>query len=816
MNNSNSFFEQFPEDEELDNSFFENFPEEDRKLNNKESIAAGVIESVAGPLHLASKAGEALSVQKPESFTDGIGTKLKLPRETEAELIQKPIEEMSFAEIYALTDDDIIPPSMIRPSEKQLSEASPEAVSPTKEVLKNLPKSETQTGRRLRNAASAGVLTSVFGPLPTLISIASGQVGQTVREIFGEDGEGGFLVESAAFIVDLFTSLGLSIGPGILKESLKNSNKANAIKKISSVFEDNVKYLDKTDAKNIILGEKKALDKVVNDFSKDQIQVFEKEASKTASKPFEKLENIPATSLDDGIQKAYVDAQLNLITPIETTLEEGSRVIQDTTNKIFKSSVIDAEQAAYKKVSQESSKLSGKATETIKLAKKKRAELSSTTPTPDQEQAISFLDTLISDLEHTTPPKKVAGGLDVSGSFIRDPSVIPSSTLPRTRTANDLIKMVQAGNHSINYDSQVRLQSHRLKPVIDMLREETGNVLQKNAKAFDLWKSANKLHGDNAKLWNTKNMRKVRFGENPESIIKANQTGSNLRNFKQATQNEYLSDFTEKMVIKEITDKGSSKSNNLALNKLQPSLSPRAHRAAKNIISSKNPDSLAGGREALKNKLINDAASSILAGKRPEIVLERMRTPKGYDFVYNTFKRTKNGREIFKSMERLFIEDIFESALTKEGIIDFKKANDIFKNKNIQEVVRKIGGNNLVNRFKELEKASIRFNANKELFKNPKELGFIKEATSKIKNAGILTAVMHSFGVPYEVLAGMGLAKGAFEISKIASKKLIQKVASNPIAVDAIRRLSLAKTGKEASKQILRLHLQSKDWEKED
>jgi hypothetical protein len=805
------------------NQAVEEFQKE-KKLNKKESVAAGALEAVVAPMFLAGKLGEKLSVQKPESFSmilpGGVETELKLPRETEAELIQKPIEEMSFAEIYALSDDDILPPSMIRPSKKQLAESSESAKDPSKFILGNIPKSETQTGRRLRTATSAAVLSGPFGLIPAIASVSGSQAGQTIRETFGKDGEVGGFGETVAFLTDLLFSLGTGLGVDVAKGTIKAGKEAAKVaaknKEVSSVFRKATDFLDTANTKTLIQGEKKVLDNVVKDFTQKEIQELEKTSLTQSAKPFDQLKNVSVETLEEGTKKAYVDTQLNLISPIDTSLEAGSRSIQDATNKTFKANVIDAEKKAYEVVRKEAKDLSGQAPKTLKEAKALRKKISSTEPTPDQQEAISFLDTLIKDLEETIPGKTVPKSLHPSGAFVSEARQIPSSTTPRTRSANDLIKMVQSGNNAVNYDSQLRLQSHRLKNIVNKLREETGTILDQKPLAKKAWVNANDLHGKNAKVWNTKNMRSVRFGENPERIISSNKTASNLTNFKKAVGNEDLSRFVERMVIQQITESGSHDANSIALRKLSSALSPQAYQSAQELIRFKNPSSVIGAREAFRNKLIKEAASSIVSGQRPTTILKNMQTLKGYNFVKDTFSKTPNGKEIFRSLEKLFIDDLFESVIDSTGNFDFSKAKEILKNRNIREVVNHIGGKDMVKRFSDLEKASINFMENNALYKSPEKIGLIKQATTKIVNTGVVAAALHSLGVPYSVIAGMGLIKAGASISKSVSKMVMRKILQNPNAVEAIRKLSVAKTAKDASKQISRLVILTQDYEEED
>ena len=465
--------------------------EEPDKLSNSESVLAGVAEAAVAPMALFDMATEKLLPQKPTNMT--------LPRDIESQIAEKPIEQMSFAELYALTDDDIMAPAMISPSKEELEKASPEAKNLSASILQKIPKSESQTGRRLRTGTSAALLSIPFG-IPGLFGgIVGSQAGQTVREVLGEEGEVGVKGEVAALIVDVLAGGIAAVGVDIARGSTQAAKIVSKDPRAYQVFKEADKFLDKATVKQLVNGEKNALNDVMKRFSNEAIETFESEASDLSKVKFSDLTKSDSRKLDYITREALIENELNLISPINSTLEEGSRAIQDSTKKIFKESVIDAENKLYKIAKKEASGLKGSADTSLQKAKKLRSEMDSPNPTPDQLETIDFLDRFIRELEITTPERTLPAStiLDQYGNPAFGERIIPASTKPRAREANELIEMIQSGNHAINYDATSRLQSHRLKTVIDALRDDVSNILSKKPSAKKALSEANLLHGRN-------------------------------------------------------------------------------------------------------------------------------------------------------------------------------------------------------------------------------------------------------------------------------------------------------------------------------
>lgn len=682
-----------------------------------------------------------------------------------------------------------------------------EKENPILNVSSKFPESKDEASRRLRTGTTGAIMGAPFGIPGIIAGLIGSQAGQTVREMYGKKGKFDDFGwgEAGAIGADIVGGGLAGAATSLARGAARGA--ANQTSRVPAIFENPQTGLQRAIVKNTIQGERNALQNQINSFAEVQLRGFEQEAGAISPDRYTDLIHSDASALRQHADNMFRNSQLSIISPIAATPEQGGTALQQAANSIFQQEVITAERAAYSQAREASLGITGTAPRTIEKAKALRLEITKNKPTPEQQPLIGFLDGLISDLETTTPASTTPASkiLDVHGNPITPETQIPASSKPTKRSANDLVDRVQRANEAVNYDAELRYQSHRLKPIVNTLREEVGQALAKKPEAARLYQEANTLHGQNANVWGTKFMRNLRFGENPEQNIGKMKLASNMRNFKQGVNDPAMQALAERLVVSNITEGGSAQSNRSAVGKLAPELSPNARNAAQQLVEGKDPLSTAGGRAAVRNDILKDAAQSVSSGKRPEKILDLMQTPKGYNLVRESLNATPQSRRLFQSFERLFIEDIFSSITDKNGVIDFAKARTIIKNNDVRKVVESIGGETLVRRFRQLESFAENLERNTNLFKSPETQSFFKQLVKNTKSAGIVGAILHSLHVPLPVIGALGIGKGLLAGGKISYDALKIKLLNNPKAIRILESISIASTTEELAKQVPRL-----------
>ncbi len=670
------------------------------------------------------------------------------------------------------------------------------------DFMRELPESKDESSRRLRVAGQTAPLSAIGGIQGIIYNLVGSQVGQTVREVFGKEGKfDEFGVgEAGAMALDLLTSLGLGVG----LNAAQNYRATKPINTTPPILKNNRTGLERKVVQNSIQNQESALRNIIDNFSQEQIRGFENEAVNLSPNRFSEMTRSNASSLQRHADEMFRTAQLDNISPLRTTPEQSGRALQQAANTIFNDEVIQAERTAYSTARQEAEGLSGQAPRTLREARELRENLTRNEPTPEQRAVVSYLDDLIADLETTTPASSQPASklLDSKGNPITPASEIPASSAPTTKSANDLVDLVQKGNNAVNYGSELRLQSHRLQPILNTLRQEVGSVLRQKPAAAAAYQNANQLHGRNAEVWGTKYMRNMRFAENPESIVTASKKASNMRNMKQAILDPTIQALGERMVVADITKSGSSASNRIALESLNPELSPMARHASEQLVNVKDPLTVSGGRAALRNSILKDVASSVNTGLPPTKVLELMSTPKGYQMVRESLAGSQQSRQVFQSMERLFLEDVMTSIQDPSGQINFSKARNVLQNPETRQVLHQIGGDRLIQRFRTLENISANIDTNLSLYSKPEVQSVFKNLVHETKSAAFLGTVLHALDVPWPVIAGLGLAKTT---GKLTYQALQKRVLSNPRAVHYLEQFSKARTVREVERLLPRL-----------
>lgn len=761
---------------------------EPRKLNKKESIGAGALEGAGGPLFLAEKAGMSLAKPQPEQVVT--------QPDIEAATLSKPPEQRSFWDILTLSDDDMIPGPFFAPKESVQQQQDFQKVDAIGDILRSLPESEDEASRRLRTGTAGVVAGLPFGLAGVVGGLIGSQAGQTVREIFGEDGkfdEFGW-GEGTAILMDLLFGGSGAVGADVARNAYRGGQ---VISQVPSLFERGEDLLTRASQKSIIQGERSALENTINNFGREQIGNFARETEAIAPTRFSDTPQSAINALQETADTAYRNSQLSRISPLAVTTEEAGRNIQQEANQIFRTNVIEGERAAYNNVRQQARGTSGIATNTIRSLDNLEADLLRTGVTPEQQPLLNWIRATRNELQETLPPSNL---LDSNGK-----PMTRATTRPMVRTGEELIELVQKGNAAVAYDSQFREQSHRLIPIINQLRRETREVLKSNKQAIALYDQANALHANNSRVWNTRYMRNVRFGENPESIIQRAKTPSNLRNFKEAITDPQIQSLIDRMVVEDITRSGNAASNTEALTRMGNTISPLARQVGNEIVNVKNPLTIPGGRAALRNSILQEVVQAVQSGSSPTRVLKIMETPKGLQAVRQALNGTPQGRELMKILERKFVEDFFENALDKNRMLDFKKAKQLLSNADLKQVIENIGGDRLVNRFNELARYADNLEKNLAKFAKSDQRGFIQKSMDTARNTGMVGFVLHALHVPWEVMGMLGIGfLGAKGVSA-GSQAILRRIVQSPKAIAIIRELSIAKTAKDVSTQLLRL-----------
>lgn len=209
---------------------------------------------------------------------------------------------------------------------------------------------------------------------------------------------------------------------------------------------------------------------------------------------------------------------------------------------------------------------------------------------------------------------------------------------------------------------------------------------------------------------------------------------------------------------------------------------PNARQAMREGIRYGTKDSSTGAIRALKESVLSDVQKSVASGSRPESTMQLMLTKKGYRAVQEALLPTEEGRQIFKSMEKNIVGDMFESLLDKEGKVDFSKAKELLKDPHLVRIVEDVGGKDAVDFLRKAEGYGDQIAKNLKAVERASErLAFAKDKTAKgliptgtKAKSGVIEKAMKERGSKdIEALSRkMGLPSGAREWTTREQKKV--------------------------------------------
>lgn len=651
------------------------------------------------------------------------------------------------------------------------------------DILNSYAEPEDEWARRAEVAAPAIASALLAGPAWVVASLIGSQAGQQIREVWGDKDDKGNLktsgwVEAAAAGVDILSSVGLGIGGSAAKNLKKVKSSA-----VHDVFTTPSSKSREIAVRHAIDKQNEKLTGIVDNFSQPQLRAFEQEANALSQNRYTELANATTGRLQPDTSQMARQGILSTVSPFNVNERQAGVALQEAANTVFNDVIRPAESAAYAAIEPLARDLNGIAPRALNQANELLSDILRTNPTPDQQPVIRYLENLIGQLGTETD----------------------AAVLPTTRSAVDLIQMVQKGNKAVGYGSQLRLQSHRLSPILSTLRDELGGILSQNPAALNAYTNANQLYRRNAQIWGTKYMRGVRFAQNPENITRTTRTPSNLRNLKQAIDDPNIQSLADRTVVDSITRK-STPSAKKALNEVQGELGQNGRNAAAQLIQEKDVLTNQGNRAAVRNQISKEAVASVNTGQRPKKALELMGTRKGYDLVRESLNGSQQSREIFQSYQRLFLEDMVKSITTDTGAIDFKKAARIFENTETRHVLNEMGGPRLSERFDQLQRSAQNFQRNIDLYSKPPVQNMVKTIWEEAKGTSVTAGLMHQLGLPWPVIVGLGVAqKLAPKIAGMTFKSIKDKVLSNPRALHYWELVSESTNAKDLATQLPKL-----------
>lgn len=569
--------------------------------------------------------------------------------------MEDPNYKPSFSDFMMLSDDDDIMP---------IGNGGGTSLSNIQEVSKSIPE-----GGAIQEIARRGVRNLPFllgGPSFYGSVLGADLTGYVASQAVKGMGGG----EGAQIGADILGSLGYG-ALGAFR---------TAASKIPSIAEQTGGLLSKAEMK----GSQSALQKGIQNLESSMINKLENNTAKLSQKTLSDFPSFEAQEINRDIVKSNQTAVLNRIAPDAVPLEAWTNVANQVEQSFQK------ERSAYSALYDEARKIA----RNIKFD-----------PTESRTLAANLLKT-IRNVETTAPGYEVVGkalntALNDLGATIDN---IGGKVTVKTKPVS-VDKMMDVGirlGEIINYENLTPSIKDLLKPLVKNIKSDIRKGLQSESQlgymAFD---KAEKAYGVTAEKFGNDAIMKLRKTENPEALTSYFSSPSNYKRLKDVGDQSSLS-MADRQIIQELSSKNTDSARK-ELRNLEQFLSQSNKQVANSLIDLGDKLTSPGQKAVLQQRVLEDAQRAVTSGERPSTVLKAMQTPEGYSVVKQTLERTPKGKEIFKVMQKQFVQDLFQSVLDDSGKMNWSKAANLVKDPQVKQVLRSIGGDELVNFFRSLE-----------------------------------------------------------------------------------------------------------------
>ena len=302
-------------------------------------------------------------------------------------------------------------------------------------------------------------------------------------------------------------------------------------------------------------------------------------------------------------------------------------------------------------------------------------------------------------------------------------------------------------NQIIDYDVLDWEIKQKLKPLVDALRTGIKTDLKVgSAEASSIWQNAEAEYAKAAKKFKIPNIRKIRYEVRPERIASDIKSPTVVRELKNALpENVYKQ--TEREILEQISSSEIKSAKN-QVREMSTTLSEDSNKIANEIIeakrikhnkpvkpkkpiepktwtkpvkpvkpikpvSTKKVEDLKNKRKnKIENSILEDLATAQEKGIPPKETLELWKTKKGQKIVENSFKDSPNKSDVIEYLNKQSLNDIIETIINKDGVIDFTKVNRFVRNKGERQFLELVGGKDAVTFFNQLEQISKQFEKN--------------------------------------------------------------------------------------------------------
>jgi hypothetical protein len=599
------------------------------------------------------------------------------------------------------------------------------------------------------------------GPAAYALMAGSDIAGQKAAEAVEEAGGGEFAQAGADIGVSLLTGLGI---PKLFQagKTLSSASKLPAItEEVGTAF-----------TKAEMAGNQRKLQSKIATLGDNLISDFNKNIEAIDAKPLSKTQGFSALEIEQDIAKQNKNLVLDSIAPEQKAQDVWSN-IQNHVNEKYK-----AESDVYRKLYTDAR--SG--AKSIKYSPRASIE-----ELQNLDAVINNIETMGSD--YSAVNAKLKSALKDSGYIVETKEVpqildpFGSPIGPKTRTTvsfenvtvDKLMDLAVRLSDVINYETLTPNIKKLLKPIVSSIKNDIRTALG-NSPAGSAYNLAEEMYANTANRFNKKSIMNLRSTEQPEKLTSLFNSPSNYQNLSNVVDSNLLRP-VQRAIIQDASLLNPKKASSIID---QLPLNSKTKQTANEFFNLGDKLSSQGQYALTQNNVLSDVQKAVTSGSRPSYTLNTMQSETGYNLVKNTLSKSPKGKEIFKSLQKQLLSDVAESITDKSGKVDWNKAKDILADKELLNIMKDIGGNDLVNFLRSIENYSNNITSNLNRYGGFKTTSLLEKAKQPVKD------IIYSIGLGSFLSPIVGVT---YFTSKVVNKALTSLL-SNPTARNIIRSLA--------------------------
>lgn len=483
------------------------------------------------------------------------------------------------------------------------------------------------------------------------------------------------------------------------KELLEGKKVARQEAKQANAVEKDIKQLKESSKERI---EPEALQN-----KKIEKKVFDKidEASPELAEVIQP-ESIHPNQLEKELGETSLDNRINRIGPKSANNKEFGAEIQKEIETGMEAARKEYK-PLYDKVKEGAKKIEYTPIEMAKVANETLQKLQSLKTKP------AGYDTVIKQLENVLE--------DIGYIVLKNPGGRVTGIKAPVYESTNVGQTIELGrrlNEIINYDVLDRTIKDQLRPLARLAKSESKKALAHKPKLLQAFEQAETKFGEAAQKYGRESVTKIRKIEAAEGIDSLIKSPTALEDLRKVLSPEKWSR-VERQILEHMREMSHVNAQKY-LNEISPQLSSKTRETAQKFVRSKLPRGKEANIKSTQEGVFDELADSFTRGVRPDKTLKLWKTVKGQDIVRKGLKNNPNAEEIIQYLEKQSINDFAKSVVKPDGKIDFKKFNELMKDKAFKENLKLTGGQEAVSFFENLEKLSSQIESNAKNFEKVK------------------------------------------------------------------------------------------------